>query len=489
VWVGWQFDVPPPALRVNAPPVDMRASPMPNVAQFSVIVDERSNQATPRDWPRYMPAVLNDPGATLTVRDKWWDTPTTLPRASWRISDAGARPTLTLDSGFEPGRVYELTYRAEGAVVAGVGLAALRDAASAFLHRPDLPVAGRSAYIFGASQSGRLLRQFLYDGFNVDEQNRRVFTLAWPHIAGAGLGSFNERFAMPGYSSFPATRAPYDWPGILAKYGPGQAPNIIATNTDVEYWGQGRAAALTHTSIDGKRDLTIPGNVRIYLLAGTQHGEAPFPPPQGTGQQLSNPTPQVAAMHALLRAGRAWATQGTTPPDSRYPRLSDGTLVAVSGLRFPRIPGVGDPATIEGPGQVRDGHFAPLPFLVSRVDADGNDLAGIRVPEQSVPLATTTGWNFRSPRVGNPATLYALVGSYIPLPVTRAEQQRRGDPRPSVEERYASREAYVQQIRTAAAALIRDRYLLQEDMDSIVARANAHWDYAHRAPTTTSARR
>ena len=161
----------------------------------------------------------------------------------------------------------------------------------------------------------------------------------------------------------------------------------------------------------------------------------------------------------------------------------------MSALGFPTIPGVTDPATAEAPGQMRNDRFTPLPFLVSRVDADGNDTAGIRVPEQSVPLATTTGWNFRSPRVGNPATIYALVGSYIPLPVTRAEQQRRGDPRASVEERYASREAYVQKIRTAAAALIHDRYLLQEDMDSIVARANAHWDYAHRAPTTTSARR
>jgi len=352
-----------------------------------------------------------------------------------------------------------------------------------------MPVTGRLAFIFGASQSGRLLRQFLHDGFNVDEQNREVFAVAWPHIAGAGLGSFNERFAMPGYSSFPATRPPFAYPGILASYTAAQMPKVVVTNTAVEYWGQGRAAALIHTTADGTRDAVIPDNVRIYLLAGTQHGEAAFPPPQGNGQQLSNPTPQVAVMHALLRAAHAWATQGTSPPDSRYPKLSDGTLVAVSALRFPSLPGVGAPRTIEGPGEILNGRFAARPFLVPAVDADGNDAAGIRVPEQAVALATTTGWNFRAPRVGNPSTIYALLGSYIPFAATRAERLAKKDPRLSVTERYAGKDDYLQRIRIAAAALIRDRYLLDEDFDSVLARASAHWDYATRSRAVTSAQR
>jgi hypothetical protein len=488
VWVGWQFDVAAEVLGVDAPPVNMRTSPTPDVARFSFILNERATEAAPGDLPRYVPIDPNDPASTLTVRDKYRDTPTSLPRSAWRIvPSAGGRPRVALDSGFEPGRVYEITYRAQGAVVAGVGLAALRDAASAFQHRSDLPVNGRSAYIFGASQSGRLLRQFLLDGFNVDEQNRRVFALAWPHIAGAGLGSFNERLAMPGYSSFQATRMPFTYPEILAKYTPAQVPRIIATNTAVEYWGQGRAAALTHTSIDGLRDLAIPESVRIYFLAGTQHGEAPFPPPQGPGQQPGNPTPQVAAMHALLRAADAWVQQGTKPPDSRYPRLSDDTLVAVSALKFPRIPGLADPATIEGPGQIRAGRFAALPFLVPRVDADGNDASGIRVPDLAVPLATATGWNFRSPRVGNPTTIYALLGSYVPLAQTRAARETRGDPRSSIDDRYRSSEDYLGKIRAAAGALIQDRYLLQEDLDDVLARAHAHWDYATRARPITTA--
>jgi hypothetical protein len=341
-----------------------------------------------------------------------------------------------------------------------------------------MPVTGRSAYLFGASQSGRLVRQFLLDGFNADEQNRRVFAVAWAHIAGAGLGSFNERFAMPGYSSFPATRAPYTFPELLAKYSADQAPKVIATNTDVEYWGQGRAAALTHISADGTHDLSIPGNVRIYLLAGTQHGEAPFPPAGGNGQQLPNPTPQVAVMHALLRAAYAWERMGTPPPPSRYPRLSDRTAVRVSAVAFPRIPGVGDPTTIEGPRRERAGGSVQLPFLVPRVDRDGNDAVGIRVPDQAVPLATTTGWNFRSPKVGNPTTIYALLGSYIPFAATKADRDANHDPRSSVEERYPTKDAYLGKIRTAADALIAGRYLLAEDTAAIMARANAHWDFA-----------
>lgn len=481
VWVGWQFDVAPPRVAVAAPPVNMAASPMPDTVRFSFIVDRAVTETAPGDLARYRPAEDGAPRATLTVRDKFWDVPTALPRRSWRIVPTDARPRIVLDSGFEPGRVYELTYQSDDAVVAGVGLAALRDAGSAFLRRPELGIPGRSAMIFGASQSGRLLRQFLLDGFNVDEQGRQVFSMAWAHIAGAGLGSFNERFALPGYSSFPATRTPFLWPDILARYTAAQAPKIVATNTSVEYWGQGRAAALTHTTADGRRDAVIPENVRIYLLAGTQHGEGAFPPAEaGNGQQQANPTPQVAAMRAILRAAHGWSTAGTKPLDSRYPRLADGSLVPVAALAFPRVPGVSDPRTIEAPGDMRDGRFVARPFLVPRIDADGNESAGIRVPEVSVPLATTTGWNFRAAAVGNPGTIYSLLGSYLPFAPTRAAREATGDPRPSIQERYASKDEYLGKIRAAATALIRERYLLQDDLENVLSRASAHWDFAIR---------
>ena len=482
VWVGWQFDVQPPNLRIVAPPVNV-----PGRVRVSFIPDDTRTEMAPADLPEYPPATPDDPSATLTVRDRYWDKPTALPRQAWRFAAANGRPRVVLDAGFEPGRVYELEYNGSGARVAGVGLAAIRDAASAFLHGTDMPVRGRSAYIFGISQSGRFLRQFLHDGFNVDERERRVFDLVWPHIAGGGQGSFNERFAMPGYSSFPATRFPFTdleqrnargaRDGILASYKRDQLPKVIYTNTSVEYWGQGRAAALTHTAIDGRADATVPDNVRIYLLSGTQHGEAAFPPSSGTGQALGNPTPQANVMRALLRAAHQWASAGVRPPDSRYPRLRGETLVPLSSLQFPTLPGLGDPRVIEGPGEMIESRFSALPFLVPQVDADGNELAGIRVPEVTVPLATTTGWNFRAERIGNPTTIVALAGSYLPFARTKAERDTRRDPRLSIEERYSGRDDYLQRIRTAAAALVTDRFILEQDLDDVVRRATRHWDY------------
>jgi len=489
VWVGWQFDVEAPNLRVIAP-----AANVPGRVRISFIPDDKRTEVAPADLPQYPPANPDDPSATLTVRDRFWDTPTVLPRQSWRLSAGSGRPRVVLDGGFEPGRVYEVDYAGSGARVAGVGLAAIRDAASAFLHNSDMPVRGRSAFVFGISQSGRFLRQFLHDGFNADERDRRVFDVVWPHIAGAGQGSFNERFAMPGYSSFPATRFPYtdleqrnaqgSRGGILTAYKPDQLPKVIYTNTSVEYWGQGRAAALTHTTIDGKNDATVPENVRIYLLSGTQHGESAFPPSFGTGQAMGNPTPQANVMRALLRVAHQWAASGVRPPDSRHPQLRGDTLVPLKALRFPSIPGVGDPRVIEGPGQMINEKFSALPFLVPQVDADGNELAGIRVAEVSVPLATTTGWNFRAERIGNPTTIYALLGSYMPLARTRAERDARHDPRLSIEERYKGRDDYLQRIRSAATALVKERFILEQDVEDVVQRATRHWDYVNRATQT-----
>jgi hypothetical protein len=483
VWVGWQFDVAPPLLRIDAPRADVSGR-----ARFSFIPDARSTSIAPADLPYYPPVVSDDPSATLTVRDRFWQHPTPIARASWHLTTMNDQLRVVLDAGFQPGRIYEVEFPAGGARVAGVGLAAIRDAAAAFRYRTDLPVQGRAAYVFGISQSGRFLRQFLHDGFNVDEQDRRVFDAVWPHIAGGGQGSFNERFATPGYSSFPATRFPFTdlkedngrgaADGILAKYRPEQLPKIFYTNTSVEYWGQGRAAALIHTSIDGKTDARIPEQVRIYLLAGTQHGEAAFPPTPGTGQALGNPTPQGNTLRALLRALHQWVSTGVVPPDSRYPMLQDATLVPAGAVAFPTIPGVRDPRSIEGPAEIVKGRVVALPFLVPKVDADGNELAGIRTPDVSVPLATTTGWNFRADRVGNPSTIYPLLGSYLPFARTKADRESRIDPRLSIEERYRDRDDYLARVNRAAIDLMQQRLLLPGDVEDVMAHASQHWALA-----------
>jgi hypothetical protein len=483
VWIGWQFDVASSLLRVEAPLADVSGR-----ARISFVPDTRSTSIAPADFPAYAPAIADDPAATLTVRDRFWQRPSAIARKAWHLTVVDEKVRVVLDAGFQPGQIYELEYPATGDRVAGVGLAAIRDAASAFRYRADLPVQGRAAFAFGISQSGRFLRQFLHDGFNADERGRRVFDAVWPHIAGAGQGSFNERFATPGYSSFPATRFPFtDLPetnsrgvsdGLLARYRPEQLPKIFYTNTSVEYWGQGRAAALIHTTYNGHEDVRPPENVRMYLLAGTQHGEAAFPPRPGNGQALGNPTPQGNTMRALLRALHQWVNGGIAPPDSQHPRLSDGTLVPVSAVLFPIIPGVRDPRSIEGPAEIVRGRVASLPFLVPRVDADGNEVAGIRTPDISVPLATTTGWNFRDERVGNPSTIYALLGSYLPFPRTRAERESRIDPRLSVEERYRGRDDYLSRVRRAADELIQQRLMLPDDLEDVLDHAARHWSLA-----------
>jgi hypothetical protein len=201
---------------------------------------------------------------------------------------------------------------------------------------------------------------------------------------------------------------------------------------------------------------------------------------------LNNPTPQVNVLRALLRAWHEWASADVRPPPSQYPRLSDGTLVAIERIKFPSLAGVPDPRRVVGPARVLSGKLVPLPHLVPQVDRDGNDVAGIRDPEVAAPLATTTGWNFRDAAVGNPGDIYQLLGSYIPFATTKAARMSVKDPRLSVEERYRGLDDYLQRVRSAAMGLIRSRFLLQEDLDHVLARAKSHWDFANRERTAAS---
>ena len=513
MFVGWEFDVPAPRLRLDPPVAILPEGSSTQPLSVEIMVNERAAETFLIDDPAgrppviYPPAESSNPKDVLIVRDRFLDPGTTIPRARWRfVTGANGLPKIQLDGGFDPGRYYRVTYQASAPVVAGVGLAAIRDAASAFRYRSDLPVHGRFAYAFGQSQAGRFLRQFLYDGFNVDERDRRVFDAVWVHKAGAARGSFNERFATPSPGDlFRPTRFPFSdseqididgtRAGLSSRYRADQRPKIFYVNTSVEYWGGGRAAALTHTTVDGTRDLVLPDHVRIYLLASTQHIVPAFPPVRtppasgGTdvaarersgGQQLNNPTPHANVMRALLRAWHRWAADDTPPPPSQYPRLSDKTLVSIQGSAFPPLPGVANPRTVQGPGRTMGATVTPLPHLVPQVDRDGNDVGGIRDPEVAVPLATTTGWNFRDPSVGNPGEIYQLLGSYIPFAPTSAARHATGDPRLSLEERYRGVDDYLQRIRSAAIDLIRRRYLLAEDLDTIVERAKAHWTFATR---------
>jgi alpha/beta hydrolase family protein len=520
VFVGWEFDVPAPRLRIEAPAAILPAGSSADSLSVEIMVNERAVEAfliddAGRPPVTYLPADPSNPKDVLIVRDRFLETGTTIHRDRWRfVAGPNGLPKIKLDGGFDPGRFYRVTYHAKAPVVAGVGLAAIRDAAAAFRNRSDLPVQGRTAYAFGQSQAGRFLRQFLYDGFNVDERDRRVFDAVWVHKAGAARGSFNERFATPSPGDlFRPTRFPFSdgdqtdidgtRAGLTSRYRADHRPKIFYVNTSVEYWGGGRAAALTHTTVDGTRDLVPPDNVRIYFLASTQHIVPAFPPVRNPpasgaaadaaqrsgGQQLNNPTPHANVMRALLRAWHKWAADGTQPPASQYPRLSDKTLVSIQHNVFPPIPGVSNPRTIQGPARANGAKVISLPHLVPQVDRDGNDLGGIRDPEVAVPLATTTGWNFRDPSVGNPGEIYQLLGGYIPFATTKAARLATVDPRLSIEERYRGVDDYLQRVRSSAMDLIRRRYLLDEDLDSIVERAKQHWTFAMEEDRRSADRR
>src|SRR5262249_52528189 len=245
----------------------------------------------------------------------------------------------------------------------------------------------------------------------------------------------------------------------------------------------GRVAALIHTAPDGGADLTLPDNVRVYFIAGTQHTPARFPPSLTNGQQPDNAVDYWWTMRALLLAMNRWVKDGAPPPPSQYPRLKDRTLVDGKSVAFPSIPGVASPRALTAGTRIANpllakggGAGATVPLLVPDVDEDGNERAGIRLPDVAVPLATYTGWNFRSRTIGASGELVSLLGSSIPFAPTRAARERAKDPRRSIEERYHSKADYLAQVGKAADALVKAGYLLVDDEPRILQRAEDTWD-------------
>jgi hypothetical protein len=438
-------------------------------------------------------------GGTLTVRDDIESARTTIPRDQWHFSADGAH--IEYPAGFEPGRIYEVVYTGKDPAVVGLGPAAVRDYISYMKQTGEV----KRAIGFGTSQSGRFLRNYVFDGFNADEQGRQVFDGVWAHVAGAGRGNFNYRFAQPSRDGmprqnllypvdvFPFTDSPETDGGVtdsmLARAASARVvPKMFYTNGSFEYWG--RAAALIHTSLDGKKDVAPVSTSRIYYLAGTQHG-ANARPERTVTQNRPNPADYRYIMRALLVAMNNWITSGAEPPESQIPRIGKDNLVEARALNFPKIPGIAlpkEPTPVfhldYGPDFRTKGIIAFEPpkigsrftVLIPQVDADGNETSGVRLPDQSVPLATYTGWNLRDPKVGAPDAMFDMVGSMIPFARTRAERAKSGDPRPSIEERYATREEYLRKVEAAAQPLVRQGLLLQRDVPKFLEKASARWD-------------
>jgi hypothetical protein len=527
-WLGWQFDLAEEGekVRLYAPVAhDVGGKEIRGLVRsdftLSLKVDDMPlghimlGPSGGKSYPVDDPASAKN---VLTVRDAPTGARQVIPRSQWSFAHSVDGKLVNdprfihLDGGFQLGKIYEVVYEAKDPVVVGTGLAAVRDFLSYLKYDPQATASVRRVYAVGISQSGRFLRHFLYQDFNADEQGRQVMDGIIAHVAGAGRGSFNHRFAQPSRDAqplssifFPTDLFPYtDLPetdletgetgGLLdAASKSHTAPKIFFTNTSYEYWG--RAASLIHTSADGLKDATPDENARIYFLSGLQHFSVPFPPQKAAAgsdlasQQKPNPNPVQWFWRALITDMDQWVKDGTPPPASTYPKIADGTLVPLNKWAFPKIPGVNTPhemnlgyrldfgpqwkagiVTIEPPKVGK-----PFGVLVPQTDADGNDLGGVRLPELQVPLATYTGWNLRDPSIGAPDLRLSFLGSFIPLARTSSEREKSGDPRPSVSERYVSREEHMGRFGEAAMKLVRDRFLLREDLAAVLERGEREW--------------
>jgi hypothetical protein len=463
---------------------------------------------------------LDDRNAKLTMRPSRAEPAVEVPRDAWafgRWEDGKVVPDpahLYLKEGFRPGWLYDLVYTAKNPRVTGLGLAALRDCVSFFRHAPAKrnPLAGAidTAYIVGISQSGRLIHHFIYDGFNTDEARRAVFEGALIHVAGAGKGGFNHRFRMltdtgnsheghlssseffplaPTLQTDPVTGESGDT--LARARASGHVPKMIFTQTSTEYWS--RAASLLHTDVDGRKDIELPQEVRVYLVAGAQHLGAG----DGTLGMCQQPTNTLndrgPILRAMLVALDEWVSKGVEPPPSRHPRIADGSLVDLTSWHFPRIPGINlpmryyEPLRLDfGPRFHREGIAdtippttgAPYRTLIPAVDSDGNETSGIILPEVAVPLGTYTGWNLRAAAFGAEGEISPFDGMQIPFALTKAEREKSGDPRPAVRERYPTREAYLRRMTDAASQLKQERFLLEDDAAAILEKAAALklWD-------------
>ncbi len=536
-WVGWQFDLPKGPLRLEVP-----AAQVNSIVRDAAILsaEEASTHTDPLNRPgSYCASDTRQPNATLTVKQRFDEPGQILPRSTWSFAredkDTGkAIPdpcAILVPEGFKAGQLYEAVYTGAHPPVAGLGLAAIRDFVSyikyggppsALRERP-WPRSGRPRVLgYGYSQSGRFLRQYLYDGFTADEQGRKTFDGLFIASAGAGRGSFNHRYAMPGEAGtsvlsdlrptdlFPFADGDETDPiafqhgSLLAKpIASKTLPKIFYTYSSSEYWA--RFGSLATTTVDGRSDLPLDPNARLYFFAGTPHSHSAFPPVKVNRRSKTayaddlNFSSANWSFRALLLDLDAWcidqpATEpggAVEPPASAYPSIAAHTLVELAQLKPPTVPQFEYPKFMPrdwrmnfGPDFATKGVIAYEPprlgaaytVLVPQVDADGNDLGGIASPFLAVPLGTFTGWNYELPRLPAFDYLAGLSGGFAPFARTRSQRQTFGDTRPSLEERYKDRADYLAQAHTVILKLVAQRFLRAEDIFPIETEMAQYWD-------------
>jgi alpha/beta hydrolase family protein len=432
--------------------------------------------------------------ASLTVRRKEAYPPETIPAGRWTFVDARHIRLLPDGTKFEKGAIYDFHYRAQNPKVTGIGFAATRDFVAALRDplQSDVVLAPGITHTItvGISQSGRFLRDFLWQGFNREESGGKVFDAVFSYIAGAGKVFLNAEFAEPFRTStqhedhfmpenaFPFSEAhlhdPVTGRSDAILRGDGSDPLVFEVNSSTEYWQKG--ASLLTTDPSGERDVTLPETVRAYLVAGTHH-YGPVPAEPGLCVNRRNPHDPAPALRALLVDLEEWLA-GRAPPVSRVPRIGDGTLVRADATGFPALPGLRITAETHWlglygdwvhPKPERDKAYRPL---VPKVNESGNETSGILLPDIAAPVATYTGWNLYAADFAE-GELCDRFGSYLPFARTKADRSTNGDPRPSLEERYGDQASYVTKITAAANALVKERLLLPEDAQRYIDAARA----------------
>ena len=439
--------------------------------------------------------------------------------ADWAFADCSGtafpgKPDLTklcVKGGFDPKLAYTLAFTAKNPKVLGIGFAATRDLV-AFLRYDSSsanPLAGKIRWAIGrgVSQSGNYLRALVNLGFNTAENGKIVFDGLDPIVA-MRMNSMSHRFASPGglvglfeigndganwWSDYGDTVRGTGRHGLLDRCRlDAHCPKITETMGSAEFWNL-RASA-DYVGTDAKADIPLPANVRRYYNAGVHHngGRGGFDlvtPPVNGCMLSSNPNPSSDTNRAVFAALVDWVTKGTEPPASKYPHLADGALITPEDYTktFPLVPGQPRPAysplyqydvgkgfnysdmtgtmSIAPPRIVRT-----IPQRVPRIDADGNELDGIRSPLISAPLGSYVGWNIAASGFEK-GRYCGNTGGYIPFAATKAERLAKNDPRPSLEERYPSHAAYVAKVKAQADALVAQRYMLPADAARIVAEA------------------
>lgn len=522
IWVGWQWDVPetPEALLNLHVPVaqGLDGAAVSGLVRADWAVDTETELLglSDRGHQAYGPSDASAPENVLTVRDSREGERTVIPRNQWRFetedAESGHITHIHLEDGFKAGNIYELVYKAEDPPIVGLGLAAVRDIASHAKYDSESEFPIQHAVAFGVSQTGRFLRHFMYQGFNIDEENRKAYDGLLIHTAGAGRGSFNHRFGQPSRDAqpyanffyptdlFPFTSSAQRDPvtgwneGLLDNVDPTFRPKIFYTNSGYEYWG--RAASLIHTTPDGKNDVTPLENERIYHLASAQHYWRPGWPTEdrrvpGANAYTLTPLNLLITLRALAVRLIEWVETDATPPANAYPLIADGTLVTARGVAYPEIPGI---AMARIPHRAYRADYGPdweqgivgnqppilgdpYPVLVPQVDGFGNEISGLRGLALLAPLATYTPWSLR---IGAPAGddhLVSFQGTYIPLPLDEDARVTMNDPRPSLEALYGDKDGFMERVKLGASYLVSQGSLLERDRQFMIDRQSEHWDW------------